>query len=96
MTPTGPAAALLVCSATVVDAVDVPALLVEVVVVECSVDEVELSLTDTLLLLRCTLLLLPDELPETLAEDVMVEVVEWEVVEDMFDWVSAWQGTGLV
>jgi hypothetical protein len=77
--PTGPAAALLVCSATVADAVGVPALLVEVVVVECSVDEVELSLTDTLLLLRCTLLLM-EGLPETLAEDDMVDVAEWEEV----------------
>jgi hypothetical protein len=64
----------LVCSATVVDAVAVPDLLVPVVVVDLTVaDDVELSLTDALVLLRCTLLLL--ELTVTLAVDVMVDVM---------------------
>jgi hypothetical protein len=81
LTPTG-AAAFLVCRATAVEAVGVGALLVVVVVVECRVeDDEELSLTEELVLLRCTLL----EEPETMAEDVMVEERECEVEEDMFD-----------
>jgi hypothetical protein len=84
LTPTGCAAAFLVCRAAVVETVAVGALLV-VVVVECRVeDNEELSLIDALVLLRCTLL---EDVPETLTEeDVMVEVREWEVevVEGMF------------
>jgi hypothetical protein len=79
LTPTGPAAAFFVYSAAVVDAVAVPVLLVAAVVVAFSKVDDELSLTDALVLLSLTLTLLV--LLESFAEDVRLDVTEWEVVE---------------